>query len=109
MLQPTDSRRGRAFHQENQSEAFMAKIRFGIDRSPGDRSTAVSDWKLAALVFFDPKFATSEGIINVLSLLDTFSGDHIDITLHGYREDVPESIDPMDLEDYAVQNIRKKR
>jgi hypothetical protein len=57
----------------------------------------VSEWKLAALTYFDPKFATTQGIIDVLNLLEVASGDHIDVVLHGYQGGPPEWIDRRDL------------
>jgi len=70
----------------------MADVRFGIDKIPGSKDDAVSAWKLTALTFFDPRFATSEEITNVLDLLHAFSGEDLDIILHGYTDTPPISI-----------------
>jgi hypothetical protein len=80
----------------------MAYIRFGEDRPPGNKSEAVSPWKLAALTFFDPRFATTDGIINVLNLLDQFSGQNMDIFLHGYKKEAAQWLDVQDLVEIRV-------
>lgn len=47
------------------------------------RGATTTPWRLAAFTFFDPRFASSKGITQLLEYLDTFSGTHLDIVISG--------------------------
>ncbi|MCP4632013.1 MAG: hypothetical protein GY855_03730 [candidate division Zixibacteria bacterium] len=55
-----------------------------------------SDWKLTALLFFDPKFSTSDDLIDLFDFLHTFSGEDLAILVHGCTPKIPEGGNPTD-------------
>ncbi len=70
----------------------MAKVIFS-DQFPMSSGYGEFPPKLTALTFFDPKFANSKEIIELLNCFDTFSGAHLDIFIKGCTSSPPEGVD----------------
>lgn len=96
----------------------MVKLLFG-EVIPADMTSPIyteGDWKLTALIFFDPKFANSEEIIDMFSLLDVFSGEHLNIHMKGFSTSPPREALQIDLTEvhtesetyyYSAKNLLK--
>lgn len=61
-----------------------------------------SPWRLTAITFFDPRFGTSNEIIELLDFLNAFSGNHIDILLSGWSSSPPVDVAESSLVEIQV-------
>ena len=59
---------------------------------PGRSGAGSGPWRLTAVTFFDPRFGTSDEIIELLDYLNAFSGNHIDILISGCSSQPPTDV-----------------